>query len=257
MTTDAERQRRAEERLAKLPKAWIAKKQEVSEDLFLMWLRPDVPFPFKAGQYITIGKDGIERPYSIASAPYEKLIELFVEYVLPEYGGKLTPLLWDMHVGESVSMRPKAKGIFTFQPQHHNHVMVGTVTGVAPFVSILRQSERDGVRGHRFFVMEGASHQDEFVYDTELERLAAEHPDTVTYVTTVSRPNAERNRSWAGPTGRVNTLVEEYLAKWSLPKDDTIVYLCGNPGMIEDVQARLKPNGWNFIEERFWKEEDP
>ena len=134
--------------------------------------------------------------------------------------------------------------------------MVGAVTGVAPFVSILRQSERDGVRGHRFFVMEGASHQDEFVYDTELERLAAEHPDTVTYVTTVSRPNAERNRSWAGPTGRVNTLVEEYLAKWSLPKDDTVVYLCGNPGMIEDVQARLKPKGWNFIEERFWKEEE-
>ncbi len=256
MTTDAERQARAEERLAKLPKAWIVKKQEVSEDLFLIWLRPEVDFPFKAGQYITIGKDGIERPYSIASAPYEKLIELFVEYVFPEHGGKLTPLLWAMHVGDHVSMRPKAKGIFTFQPQYHNHVMVGTVTGVAQFVSILRQSERDGVRGHRFFVMEGASHEDEFVYDTELERLAAEHPETITYVTTVSRPTAERNRSWKGPTGRVNTLVEEYIAKWSLPKDDTIVYLCGNPGMIKDVHRRLEPGGWKLIEERFWVEED-
>ena len=117
MTTDPERQARLLERLAKLPKAWVAKKQEVSEDLFLMWLRPEVPFPFKAGQYITIGTGGIERPYSIAPAPYEKLIELFVESVLPEYGGKLTPLLWEMHVGESVSMRPKAKGIFTFQSE--------------------------------------------------------------------------------------------------------------------------------------------
>ena len=255
-TEDLGRLRKAEERLAKLPKAWVAKRQEVSEDLFVIWLRTEVPVPFKAGQYITIGKGGIERPYSIASAPYEKLIELFIEYVLPEFGGKLTPILWEMHVGEHVSMRPKAKGIFTFQPQYHNHVMVGTVTGVAPFVSILRQSERDGVRGHRFFVMEGASHQDEFVYDTELERLAAEHPGKITYIMTVSRPNAERNQSWAGPTGRVNTLVEEYLAKWSLPKDDTVVYLCGNPGMIEDVRQRLEPDGWNLLEERFWKEED-
>ena len=256
--TSAERQglSAAEERLAKLPKAWIVKKQEVSEDLFVIWLRTDVPFPFKAGQYITIGTGGIERPYSIVSAPYERLIELFVEYVLPEHGGKLTPLLWDQHVGDHVSMRPKAKGIFTFQPKYHNHVMVATVTGIAPYVSMLRQCLRDKVRGHRFFIMEGASHQDEFVYDTELERRAAEQPDMITYVTTVSRPQAERNASWAGPTGRVNLLVEEYLAKWSLPQDDTLVYLCGNPGMIEDVKLRLKPSGWNLVEERFWKEDE-
>ncbi|MEX2430925.1 MAG: hypothetical protein WD645_03290 [Dehalococcoidia bacterium] len=243
-----------EDKLASLPKAWIAKKQEVSEDLFVMWLRPEVPFLFKPGQYITIGAQGIERPYSIASAPYEKLIELFVEYVLPEYGGKLTPVLWSMHVGDCVSMRPRAKGIFTFQPQYHNHVMVGTVTGVAPFVSMVRQGLKDRVQGHRFFIMEGASHQDEFVYDTEFERLAERYPETFTFIPTVSRPHAERNHSWGGASGRVNTLVEEYLSKWSLPKDDTIIYLCGNPGMIEDVKERM--TGWPLIEERFWKEED-
>jgi len=247
---------RAQDRLAKLPRAWVVKKQEVAEDLFVVWLRPEVPFQFKPGQYITIGTGGIERPYSIASAPYENLIELFIEYVLPEYGGKLTPLLWAQHVGESVSMRPRAKGIFTFQPQYHHHVMVGTVTGVAPYVSMIRQALREKVRGHHFFVLEGASHQDEFVYDSELERRAAELSDMITYVTTVSRPQAERNKSWAGPTGRVNLLVEEYLAKWSLPKDDTMIYLCGNPGMIEDVKERLGPKGWNVIEERFWKEDE-
>ncbi len=244
------------DRLAKLPKAWIVKKQEVAEDLFLVWLRPEVPFTFKAGQYITIGTGGIERPYSIASAPYEDLIELFIEYVLPEHGGKLTPLLWNQHVGEFVSMRPKAKGLFTFKPDYHNHVMVGTVTGVAPFVSMMREGIHERVRGHRFFIMEGASHQDEFVYDSELDRRADEFPDMITFIKTVSRPQAERNHSWNGPTGRVNTLVEDYLAKWSLPKDDTLIYLCGNPGMIEDVKERCGAKGWNVMEERFWKEED-
>jgi len=246
----------AEGRLAKLPKAWLVKKQEVAEDLFLIWLRPEVPFTFKSGQYITIGTGGIERPYSIASAPYESMIELFIEYVLPEHGGKLTPLLWNQHVGEFVSMRPRAKGIFVFQPEYHNHVMVGTVTGVAPFVSMLREAIHEKVRGHRLFIMEGASHQDEFVYDTELLRRADEFPDMITFIPTVSRPQADRNISWNGATGRVNLLVEDYLAKWSLPKDDTLIYLCGNPGMIEDVTGRLTPKGWNVDSERFWKEDE-
>ena len=245
----------SEDRLAKLPKAWIVKKQEVAEDLFTIWLRPEVPFTFKPGQYITIGTGGIERPYSIASAPFEGTLELFIEHVLPEYGGKLTPLLWAQHVGEYVSMRPRAKGIFTFQPQYHNHVMLGTVTGVAPFVSMFRQAIHDRTRGHHFFIMEGASHQDEFVYDSELERRADELPDMLTFVPSVSRPLAERNHSWTGQTGRVNTIVEEYIAKWSLAKDDTLIYLCGNPGMIEDVKGRFGAMGWKVMDERFWKEE--
>lgn len=244
------------DRLAKLPKAWIAKKQEVAEDLFLIWLRPEVPFTFKPGQYITIGTGGIERPYSIASAPHESMVELFIEHVLPEHGGKLTPLLWAQHVGEFVSMRPRAKGIFVFQPQYHNHVLVGTVTGVAPFVSMVRNAIHEKMRGHHFFVMEGASHQDEFVYDAELERLSENYPEMITFIPTVSRPQAERNMGWNGATGRVNTLVEDYLAKWSLPKDDTLIYLCGNPGMIEDVTERLEAKDWHVDSERFWKEDE-
>ncbi|MEC9237188.1 MAG: ferredoxin--NADP reductase, partial [Chloroflexota bacterium] len=58
---------------------------------------------------------------------------------------------------------------------------------------------------------------------------------------------------WKGVTGRVNNIAEEYLVKFDLPKDDTKIYACGHPGMIEDVKEKLLPQGWNFIEERFWK----
>ena len=237
-----------------LPKAVITKRIDVSHDLWLVWLKPQVPYTFKPGQYITVGVDGLERPYSIVSAPYEPEIELFIELV-PLPAGMLTPVLHKMGAGAMVSIRPKAKGIFTFDEKYHNHLMVATVTGVVPYVSMIRQYLHDGRRGHRFYVLQGASYQDEFTYDKELTRLSHEHPDFIKYVATVSRPDEERNRSWTGEKGRANTLLEKYVQKWGLDKLSTLIYACGHPGMIEDVKARGTAAGYTVKEERFWKED--
>ena len=85
--------------------------------------------------------------------------------------------------------------------------------------------------------------------------LATEHPGVVTYVATVSRPAEERNAEWEGETGRVNTIVEQYAYKLDLSPQDTLVYACGHPGMIEDVKERMAPKGFSVEEERFWKED--
>ena len=103
-------------------------------------------------------------------------------------------------------------------------------------------------------VLYGASYQDELTYDRELMDLAAQHPDCIKFVPTVSRPDEARNAGWSGGRGRANLIAEEYLEKFNLPQDDTLVYTCGHPGMINDVKARVTPKGWKFKEERFWKE---
>lgn len=242
---------------ARLAMARIVRRRDVTDDLFVLWLEPDIRFNFTPGQYITVGTRGIERPYSIASAPYEPQIELFIEYVLPEHGGRLTPLLYTQDVGDVLTIRPKAKGRFTLRPGIRNHVMVATVTGIAPYVSMLRQFVHD--RAHeagndcRFFVMQGASHRDEFVYDRELLQLSDAHPDVIQFVRSVSRPWAGRNAGWTGRTGRIHLLIDEYLETWRLPRRETVVYLCGNPGMIEDAQATLMSVGWSVAAERFWR----
>lgn len=243
----------------KLPRATIVRRKDFTDDLFVLWLEPDSQFLFEAGQYITIGAEGIERPYSIASAPHEPLIELFIERVPPEQGGLLTPLLHARRVGDRVTMRPQAKGRFTLRANVTHHVMVATVTGVAPYVSMVRQclhdraAGTDGCAGHRFLIMHGASHCDEFVYDGELRKLSEEHPDLIQYIASVSRPSAARNAGWNGPVGRINTILEECLIRWSPPQEDTVVYLCGNPGMIDDAKARLVPRGWSLVEEQYWQ----
>ena len=237
--------------MPELPQATVTKRKDLTDDLMLLWLAPEVPFSFKPGQYCTIGLERIERAYSIVSGPHEPEIELFIELVP---NGPLSTKLWNIQQGDRVSIRPRAKGIFLMDQKYTNHFMVSTVTGVVPFVSIVRSYLHSGEEGHHFYILQGASYQDEFAYNEELEALASSHPDTITYVPAVSRPQEERNAGWNGATGRVNLIVEECLQEFGLSPESTLVYACGHPGMIEDVKARLIPRGFTVKEERFWKQ---
>lgn len=234
-----------------LPTARLVERRDITSDLMIIKLEPqEGPLVFKPGQYCTLGSEGIERAYSIVSAPHEPLLEIFVELV-PE--GELTPRMWNMKAGDCLSIRPRAKGIFLLDQKVHHHFMVATVTGVAPFVSMIRSYLHEGREGHRFYVLLGASYADELTYDKELSEMAAQHPYDIKFVPTVSRPDEKRNAGWKGAKGRVNNIAEDYLDTFELPMDDTRVYTCGHPGMIEDVKAKIPPKGWKFIEERFWK----
>ncbi|MSP79319.1 MAG: ferredoxin--NADP reductase [Dehalococcoidia bacterium] len=235
-----------------LPTARVVKRVDHTPDLFSLWLKPDIPnFMWKPGQYCTIGVENTERAYSIVSAPFEGMVELFVELVS---NGELTPRLFKLKMGDSVSIRPSAKGVFIFNPNFKKHLMVATVTGVVPFVSIARQAVHDRLQGHQFYIIEGASYFDELVFDNELGALAREFPQMFTYVPTVSRPTDARNTGWTGLTGRANTLVEQCIERHRLDVASTLVYACGHPGMIEVVKQQLMPKGYKVTEERFWKE---
>jgi len=243
-----------QQRVPKLAEVGVLGRKDYTPDLWVMWIEKPEGFSFKPGQYCTIGVDGIERAYSIVSAPHEDSFELFLELVPPP-DGVLTPKLYELEVGDSVTIRPRAKGLFTFKPDYPNHLLVATVTGIVPYMSYIRDYLHHDRQGHHFYVLLGASYVDEFTYDEELRRLSRERPDLVTFVPTVSRPAEERNAAWSGETGRVNRIVEKYIEKFGLQPDDTLVSACGHPAMIEDVKERLKPRGFQVEEERYWKED--
>ena len=238
----------------KLAESRVLRRQDLTSHLLLMWFERPEDFTFKAGQYCTIGRDGIERAYSIVSAPHEESLELFVELVPPP-DGVLTPKLWELHEGDLVTIRPRAKGIFTMDPGFRNQLLVATVTGIVPYVSYIRDYLHAERSGHHFYILHGASYFDEFAYQSELGDLARIRPDLITYVPTISRPAEEYNHGWSGEKGRVNSIVESQLQKFGLGPEDTLVYACGHPGMIEDVKERLSPGGFQILEERFWKQD--
>lgn len=231
--------------------AKILWRKDLSEDLWLIRIDPGGPVQFLAGQYATLGLDvagkKIERAYSICSSPYEEGLEFFVELV-PE--GEFTPLLHKLRAGNLLLCRKIAKGRFTLDLRsgRTNHFLLSTVTGLAPFVSYVRTLYRDWKDGnspmpgnHKLFCIQGASHSREFGYREEMEKYAGEAP-WLKYVATVSRPWEEEH--WKGATGRVEELVQRYIAEWGLKPEETSGYLCGHPGMVENCRGILERAGW-------------
>src|SRR5437016_14668598 len=164
--------------------AKIIERKDLSEDLWLIRVDPGGPFSFKAGQYATLGVDHdgkrIERAYSIVSSPYEEGLEFFIELV-PQ--GELTPHLYKLHPGDALLCRKIAKGRFTLDLRsgRTNHLLLSTVTGLAPFVSYARTLYRDWKSGnspmpgnHKLFCLQGGSRAWEFGYRDEMEKYAAE-----------------------------------------------------------------------------------
>ena len=228
--------------------ARIVQRRDIAEDLWSIRLRPPAEIPFLPGQYATLGVQAphkhIERAYSIVSSPYEAELEFFFELV-PR--GELTPALYKLQVGDELTIRKAAKGRFTLdRAVHKNHLLLCTVTGVAPFVSFIRTLHTDAQQnkfpeGHRLFLLEGASRSWEFGYNEELKRIADEVP-WLEYVRTVSRPWEDRN--WAGEVGRVEDVIRKYTDLWKLTPETTFAYLCGHPKMIENGNGILARRGW-------------
>lgn len=231
--------------------AKIVKRRNISDDLFALDVEFEGSFNYLAGQYATLGVEiagkRIERPYSICSSPYESKLEFFVELV-PH--GEFTPILNKLETGAELLLRRFAKGRFTLDLRsgRKNHLLLATVTGVAPYVSYIRTIRADWKKGgaalpgeHRLFCVQGASRSWEFGYRDELEQVAAEVP-WLKYVSTVSR--AWEDPEWKGERGRVDDLIRKYLAIWDLKPEDTTVYLCGHPNMVENGHGILQRAGW-------------
>src|ERR1700682_1903525 len=231
--------------------AHILERRDLSPDLWVLRVNPGGPFQFKACQYATLGVDHkgkrIERAYSIVSSPYEEVLEFFLELV-PQ--GALTPHLYNLKEGDTLLCRKIAKGRFTLDLRsgRTQHLLVSTVTGVAPFVSYVRTLYRDWKSGnspmpggHQLYCLHGGSRSWEFGYQEEMERYAAEVP-WLQFVTTVSRPWEDEN--WKGETGRVDDLLRKYTHLWELRPAETTAYLCGHPNMIENARGILQRCGW-------------
>jgi ferredoxin--NADP+ reductase len=240
--------------------ARIIDRRDCGADLWVIRIRSDLEITFRSGQYVTLGlpraERVIERPYSICSDPAEDAIELFIERV-PE--GELSAPLWTLQAGEEVLIRKRCKGLFLKDATAvaEPHLLVATVTGVAPYVSLVRSLRRRQLAGEwaadfPVTILQGASHEHELGYTDELRKLDAEC-DWFTYVPTLSRP--WDNPEWRGETGRVEDVMRKHADAIGLNTESGGVYLCGHPGMISNGRTIMRRAGLldaAIREEQYW-----
>jgi ferredoxin-NADP reductase len=200
---------------------------------------------FAPGQYVKLGAPGEKREdFSIASAPHDPHLELAIQL---REGGTVTPALFALRVGDAVDISEGAKGKLRLEPSAAHHLMVATVTGIAPLISMVRDAIHRGT-GDDFTVVVGASYQHELPFHGELEALAAAEPE-VTYLPTVSRPTEEANHSWSESTGRADVVARSIVDQFD--PATTHVYAVGNAGMIRNVERDFGAAGFRVSTESY------
>ncbi|HEY4768701.1 MAG TPA: FAD-binding oxidoreductase, partial [Candidatus Limnocylindria bacterium] len=201
----------------------------------------------------------VQRPYSVASAPREAGTDGYEFYVRLVPILRFTSLLWRLPIGHEMRMiGPKGK--FVLEPDDdRTHLLVSTGTGIAPFISMMRQTLDEG-RPRRAVVLHGCSFADELGYRELLEGWERDGTYPVTYVPTISRPDDPRNAGWTGRVGRAEAVVGSVCRDLGLRPDETVVYICGNPDMILNVERELMDRGYpefHVKKELYWPKGKP
>lgn len=253
--------------------ASIVDRRDVHEGLFFVWVCPDggEAMPFVPGQFVSVGRieSGnsprsrprlVTRSYSIGSpAQRRDAVELFIVRV---DDGEFTSWLQEQPVGARVWLSPRAAGRLTLAdvPRGKDLVLVSTGTGVAPSVSMYRTYHATPP-WRRIVIVNGVRHAADLGYKDELEAAAARDP-RLTYLPLVTRDDTA---DWDGLVGRVQTALEperyRTLVGAELTPLDSHVFLVGNPGMVDSVEAELIARGFrthsrrrpgNIHVEKYW-----
>jgi len=194
-------------------------------------LRANEMIDFTPGQVAILRVPGEDPAYfAFASAPEDDELE-----VLVKQKAGASSVLYDMNVGDEVEMLGIAgPGFRLDEIKGRDLVFVAMGTGVAPLRSVLRHVLN---RKHEFgqlVVLYGERTPDDFCYREE----TGEWKDAgVELRQVISRPDGH---DWSGPTGYVQSLLDNVLPTLSSP----VALICGSREMIDQTRDRLGMMGF-------------
>jgi ferredoxin--NADP+ reductase len=215
-------------------------------ELFSLRTTRDPTFRFASGQFVMLGLEVQGKPllraYSIASAYYADELEF---YSIKVKDGPLTSRLMNIVEGDEVLVGRKPTGTLVLDGLRpgRNLYLLGTGTGLAPFLSLVRDPEvyerfdkvivTHTARGvadlnYREFL------EHELPNDPDLGELIA--PKLIYYPTVTREPFKTR--------GRITDLIEsgQIFDDIGLPPLDRTrdrLMLCGGPSVLADLKSLL------------------
>jgi len=225
-----------------------------NDTLFSFRTTRDAALRFENGHFVMIGlppdANGgkpLMRAYSIASANYEDHLEFF-SIKVPN--GPLTSRLQNLKPGDDIVVSRKPTGtllVSDLKPGERLYLLA-TGTGLAPFLSIIRDPETYARFG-KVVLVHGVRQVSDLAYH---DYIAHELPDhellgdlvrgQLQYYPTATREPFRYN-------GRLTELIEtgKLFADLGLPAFDPAAdraMICGGPAMLEDTRRLLDARGF-------------
>jgi NAD(P)H-flavin reductase len=194
-------------------------------------LRADGAVNFTPGQVAVLRVEEEEPAYfAFAGAPEDRDLE-----VLVKQKAGASAVIYNKCVGDQIELVGIAGHGFSLDVMKgHDLVFVAMGTGVAPLRSALRHVLKRKEEFGQLVVLYGARTPDDFCYRDETDDWS-EHGVELRQV--ISRPDGH---DWSGPTGYVQSLLDNVLPDLSSP----VALICGSREMIEQTRERLGKMGF-------------
>ena len=202
----------------------------------------DQRFSHTPGQFVSLhipnGEQIARRNFSIANPPSDNYnIEIAATFVP---NGIASTALWHMQSGDQLTANGPL-GIFVLPSQATNtkrYILVATGTGVTPYRAMQHKlSEWLQDPSHQCTVLLGVRDYYELLYKTDFTALAATHPN-FKFIACYSRENpATSNRTLNPDDAWVDQrfgYVQQQLESLNIDGKNDLIYLCGNPNMVEE-----------------------
>jgi len=222
-----------------------------TDKLFTFTTTRDPALRFSNGHFTMIGlkvnNKPLVRAYSIVSANYEDHLE-FLSIKVPD--GPLTSRLQHIQVGDSIVVGRKPTGtlVIDYLVPGKRLYLLSTGTGLAPFMSIVRDPETYE-KFEQVILVHGVRQVDELAYHDLLVEHLPNHEFLGELVTSKLRYYPTVTREAYRNMGRVTELIESGKLSTDLqvpmlnPAEDRVM-ICGSPGMLRDLKHMLEGHGF-------------
>ncbi|HEV2609201.1 MAG TPA: ferredoxin--NADP reductase [Noviherbaspirillum sp.] len=222
-----------------------------TDRLFTFTTTRDPSLRFSNGHFTMIGLrvngKPLLRAYSIVSANYEDHLE-FLSIKVPD--GPLTSRLQNIQVGDTIIVGRKPTGtlVTDYLLPGKRLYLLSTGTGLAPFMSIIRDPETYE-KFEQVILVHGVRQVDELAYHDVLVEHLPNHEFLGDMITSKLRYYPTVTREQYKNMGRVTDLITsgKLFEDLGVPKLDPAidrVMICGSPGMLRDLKVMLEKDGF-------------
>ena len=226
----------------------LGSSRKLADNTLELTFEVENPPEFTAGQFVSIQfeyqGEQLKRSYSIASTPAQLLQEGTLSIAIglvPD--GSASTCFSKASVGAIFTMTGPFGGLTLpetpIKEWPQRLVLIGTGTGVAPYRAMLPELEQAADAGISIHIIMGTSYRNTAFYLDDFRAFAASKKN-VTFEQCLSKEPLDKESSNHEFSGHV----QDRFPTLSLSPASDLIYLCGNPAMIDDCLLLLKDAGF-------------